>query len=155
MRWSIFIVLFTVFLIVPTIQAADSFEATACRSGTITMVHASKELMVLSVELKGLLQSDTEMLNNVSEICVGTMKRMGEKTTQMGYCKYLYPNGDINVVEFDGVRNSGNVKFLLGTGKWANIKGSGTWQNIQRVKPIVKGTFQNCIKLKGSYKLPK
>jgi len=155
MKRLIFTAVITIFFFTSVAQAAESFEATACRSGTATMVQASKELMVLSFVLKGMLQSNSEMLHHVSEVCTGTIKRMGEETTQMGYCKYLYPNGDINVVEYDGVRNGGNWKYLLGTGKWENIKGSGTWQMIKRAKPIVQGTFQNCIQLNGSYELPK
>jgi hypothetical protein len=49
-------------------QAAESFESKACRSATITMVQNSKELVISSFELKGILQSNTnaEILNNVS-----------------------------------------------------------------------------------------
>jgi len=155
MKRLIFAAVITSFLFASLAQAAESFEATACRSGTATMVQASKELLVMGFELKGMLQSNTEMLNHASEVCVGTIKRIGEETIQMGFCKYLYPNGDINVVEWDGARNGGNWKYLLGTGKWENIKGGGTWQMIKRAKPIVEGTFQNCIDLKGSYELPK
>lgn len=155
MRRSLFTALITLLLFPPIIQAADTFEATACRIGTMTMVQGSKELMILGFELKGILQSNTEMFKNASEICVGTMKRMGDETNQAGYCKYLYPNGDINVVEWDGAANEGKWQYLLGTGKWQNIKGGGKWRNIQRAKPIVEGTFQNCIILDGSYELPK
>ncbi len=152
---SLFILFFTILLIAPEIQAAEPFEATACRSGTMTVVQGSKELMILGLELKGILSGTTEMFNNTSEICVGTFKKTGDEVTQMGYCKYLYPNGDINVVEWDGSRNEGKWKYLLGTGKWENIKGGGTWKNLQRAKSIADGTFQNCIMLNGTYELPK
>lgn len=152
---SLFIALLTLLLFSPAIQAADPFEATACRSGTMTVVQGSKELMILGVELTGILRSNTEMLNNTSEICVGIFKKMGDEVSQMGYCKYLYPDGDTNVVEWDGSRNEGKWKYLLGTGKWQNIKGGGTWKNIQRAKSIADGTFQNCIMLNGTYELPK
>jgi hypothetical protein len=122
MKGLLLIVSFTL-LFVPSIQAADSFESTACRSGTMTMVQGSKELMILGFELKGILQSNTEMFKNASEICVGTIKRMGDETMQMGYCRYLYPDGDINVVEWNGAANGGKWQYLLGTGKWQNIKG--------------------------------
>ena len=76
------------------------------------------------------------------------------KLTQRGFCKYLYPNGDINIIEWDGKANGGNWKFLLGTGKWEGIKGGGTWSIIQRAKSIAPGTFQNCRMMKGTYELP-
>jgi hypothetical protein len=152
---TLFILFFTILLFVSEIQAAEPFEATACRSGKMTVVQGSKELMILGVELTGILRSNTEMFNNTSEICVGIFKKMGDETIQMGYCKYLYPDGDINVVEWDGSRNEGKWKYLLGTGKWENITGGGTWKNLQRAKSIADGTFQNCIMLNGTYELPK
>lgn len=155
MTRSILFALISILLFSSAIHAAELFEATACRSGKMTVVEGSKTLMILGVELKGILRSDTEMFNNTSEICVGTYKKIGDEVTQSGYCKYLYPNGDINVVEWDGSRNEGKWNYLLGTGKWENIKGAGTWKNLQRAKSIAKGTFQNCIELKGSYELPK
>jgi hypothetical protein len=121
------------------------------------MVHNSNELMILGVEIKGMLRSNTdpEILNNVSEICVGIYEKMGDEITQSGYCKYLYLNGDINVVKWEGNSKGGEWKFLLGTGKWENIKGGGTWSMLQRAKPIAAGTFQNCISIKGTFELPK
>ena len=145
------------FVFISTAQAADSFESTACRSGTSTMVQYSKELMIMGFELKGMLRSNTntEILNNVSEICVGIFKKEGDEITQSGYCKYMYTNGDINIVEWDGNSEGGDWKFLLGTGKWENIKGGGTWSMLQRAKSITEGTFQNCMMIKGTFELSK
>jgi hypothetical protein len=67
----------------------------------------------------------------------------------------MYPNGDVNVVEWDGAANDGKWQFLSGTGKWENIKGGGTWKVIQRPKPIVEGTFQGCMTITGTYELKK
>jgi hypothetical protein len=83
------------------------------------------------------------------------MKKFGDEITQRGFCKYMYSNGDINVLEWDGSANDGKWQFLLGTGKWEGIKGSGTWKVIQRVKPIVEGTGQNCMTITGAYELKK
>jgi len=51
--------------------AADSFESMACRSATITHFQNSKELVILNIELKGVLQSksNSEILNT-SRKCV-------------------------------------------------------------------------------------
>ena len=146
-----------IFLFVPAVQAADSFESVACRSGTATFIQNTKELFIMGFELKGILQSksNAEILNNVSEQCVGTTKRAGEEAVQKGFCRYMYPNGDVNVVEWDGGANDGKWQFLSGTGKWENIKGGGTWKALQRPKPIAEGTFQNCITITGTYELKK
>ena len=154
---SFLIAIFVIFLFVPTVQAGDAFESTACYSGTMTMVHNSKELTVMSFECKGIVRSNTnsEIFNNVSEMVVGLMCKMGDEITQRGFAKYLYPNGDIIVMEWDGKANDGKWKFLLGTGKWKDIKGSGTWSILQRVKSIAPGTFQGCRVFKGAYELSK
>lgn len=153
-KYLSFICLIAFLIFTPIIRAADTFEATTCRSGSMTMVQSGNEIMILGFELKGITQSDSEMFKNASEICVGTLKRMGNESTQLGYCKYLYPNGDINLIEWDGAANNGKWQYLFGTGKWQNIKGGGTWRNIQRAKAISEGTFQNCITMEGSYELP-
>ena len=146
-----------IFLFMSAVHAADSFESLACRSGTTTYIQNTKELVIMSFEVKGILQSksNAEILNNVSEQCVGTLKRAGGEAIQRGFCRYLYPNGDINVVEWDGGANDGKWQFLSGTGKWENIKGGGTWKANPRPKPIVEGTIQNCITITGTYELKK
>ena len=151
------IIFFAIFVFVPTAQAANSFESTGCVSGTMTIIQNSKELMVSSYELKGMARSNTnsEIFNNVSEMCVGIFKKTGGEITQSGYCKYMYLNGDINIIEFDGKSKGGNWKFLLGTGKWKGIKGGGTWIMLQRAKSVAPGTIQNCRMIKGAYELPK
>ena len=151
------VVFFVLFVFIQMAHAADPFESTICASGTITIVHGSKELTVMSFELKGIALSNTnsEIYHNASERCVGINRQMGGEWTQSGYCKYLYPNGDFQIGEFKGNMNGGEWKFLLGTGKWEGIKGGGSWSPLQRAKPIVPGTFQNCRNIKGTYKLPK
>ena len=154
---SFLVILLAIFVFIPAVQASDPFESMACRSGTATVVNNSKELMIMGLELKGMLLSNTnsEMLHNVSEICAGIFERAGNEIKQSGYCKYMYLNGDINIVKWDGNSKGGDWEFLLGTGKWENIKGGGTWSMLQRAKPIESGTFQNCMMIKGTYELPK
>jgi hypothetical protein len=154
---SFLITLFAIFVLIPTVQAADPFESTVCVSGTMTMLHNSKELMAFSFELKGMVLSNTnsEIFNNASEMCVGLWSRMGDEITQRGFCKYLYPNGDINIIEWNGGANGGEWKFLSGTGKWEGIKGGGPWSILQRAKSIAPGTVQSCRKIEGTYELPK
>ena len=151
------IALFAIFVFVSTTQAQEAFESTACYSGTATMLYSSKELTVMSFELKGIVRSNTnsEIFNNASEMVVGQACKMGDEITQRGFAKYLYLNGDVIIMEWDGKANDGTWKLLLGTGKWEGIKGSGTWSILQRVKPIAPGTSQGCRVFKGTYELPK
>jgi hypothetical protein len=153
---SFLITFFAIFVFIPTIQAAEPYESTICGSGTMTVIHGSKELMVMSFEFKGIARSNTnsEIYNNASEWCVGIFRQMGDEWTQSGFCKYLYPNGDFHIGEWEGNINGGEWKFLLGTGKWEGIKGGGSWSVLQRAKSIAPGTFQHCRIIKGTYELP-
>lgn len=146
-----------IFIFIPTVQAQESFESTACVSGSANAIHMSKDMMLTSFDLKGMVRSDSnsEFLNNVSEWCVGLFSNVGGKISQRGFCKYTYLNGDINLIEWDGEANGGNINFIYGTGKWEGIKGKGTWNMIQRAKPASQDTMQSCRKLMGTFELPK
>lgn len=154
---SFLITLFAIFVVIPTIQAAEPFESTMCASGTMTVIHSSKELTVIGFELKGIARSNTnsEIYHNASEWCVGVLRQMGDEWAQNGYCKYLYPNGDYHIGEWSGDAKGGNWKFVFGTGKWEGIKGGGKWSMLQRAKPIAPGTAQNCRIIEGTYELTK
>lgn len=154
---SILILLLAMAIFIPTVQAQESFESTSCVSGTANVIYMSDEIMLSSADMKGMVRSDSnsEFLNDVSEWCVGLFSKVGDKISQRGSCKYVYPNGDINLIEWDGEANGGNLKFIFGTGKWEGIKGEGTWNIIKRANSVAPGTFQNCRKIKGTYELPK
>ena len=66
---TILIVLLAMAIFIPAVQAQDSFESTICASGISTVIHSSKELMVMGFELKGIARSNTnsEIYNNASE----------------------------------------------------------------------------------------
>ena len=151
------IALSAIFVFIPPTQAQEAFESTVCCSGTMTMIHNSKELTIFSIDLKGVARSVTnsEIYNNASEWCVGIVRITGETIEQRGYCKYLYPNGDITIGEYEQNIRGGEWRFLMGTGKWQGIKGGGTWTSLLRAKPIAPGTFQSCRTIKGTYELPK
>ena len=154
---SILITIFAMVISISTVQAQESFESTSCVSGTANPIHMSKDIMLSSADMKGMVRSDSnsEFLNDVSEWCVGLFSKVGDKISQRGSCKYVYPNGDINLIEWDGVADDGKLKFIFGTFKWEGIKGEGTWNIIKRAKSIAPATFQNCRKIKGTYELPK
>jgi hypothetical protein len=146
-------------VLIPSVQAADEFEATSCRSGTYKVIFKNEDVRISTFEVTGIVKNNTnsEILNNVSEMSTGVNYRNGEKTKMNGYAKYLYGNGDFNIMEWenDGSRSSGTWRFILGTGKWNGLKGGGTWQVGDRAKSIAEGTFQNCLIMKGTYELPK
>ena len=132
----------------------------SCRSGTVTMLSASKELTIYSYDIKGidLGAKGDKTFENFTHRCVGVsaIKGGGGERLTKGYCKYMDPDGDFFIVSWDGPIGKEPLPFdvIHGTGKWKGIKGSGTVIPITRGKPIAKGTFQMCIEVTGTYELP-
>ena len=153
---------FIAFCFVMFLPVANAEEKTinivSCRSGTTTMLTASKELVVFGVELKGIdrdLNAD-KVFENYTHMCVGAIRIMGGEQISKGYCKYMAPDGDFFIVSFDGVGGAKPLpwEFIYGTGKWKGVKGGGTAKYITRGKPIVEGTSQSCMEILGTYELP-
>lgn len=157
----IIICLLSLILLLPVANAEEKpMNLISCRSGTVTMLSASKELTVYSYELKGidLGAKGDKTFENFTHRCVGVSAikgGTGERLTK-GYCKYMDPDGDFFIVSWDGSIGKEPLPFdvIQGTGKWKGIKGSGTVIPITRAKPIAKGTFQMCIEVTGTYELP-
>lgn len=155
MKRIFFIVISIVLICVPMAQAESPVDSTACVSGDMTSLYTSDEAGMMSFEIKGIVLSnnESEILNNVSERCVGVFIRLGKEVSQNGYCTYVYPNKDIQLLEWKGVSGSGEWKFVYGTGKWKGVTGGGTWKNINPVQPAAPDTFQICRSIIGSYEM--
>ncbi len=136
----------------------QDLDFTGCRSSTSTILSATKELVVLSFDLKGIDRSNHEnkLFDNFSHNCNGVYMVAGEKTSGNGFCKYMAPDGDFTVLEWKntGTRGKGTWTFLHGTGKFKGITGGGDYDTVARAKPIVKGTVQTCIRVTGTMDLP-
>jgi len=145
------------------LQVADAEEKTiditSCRSGTINMLTASKDLTVYGIELKGITRSNHENKfgDNFTDKCIGVIRAKPGERMGNGYCKYLDPNGGIFIVGWAGPggKEGGTWKFLHGTGKWKGITGGGKYWQITSGKPIESGTFQYCTQITGTFDLPK
>jgi hypothetical protein len=139
-----------------SITYSEPYDLTNCFCGESTMVVASKELVVMGYELKGIVQDnlDTKVFANMSFQCVGITKIVAGKPTGQGICKFMDKDGDYLVGETTSAGAKGTWKAFYGTGKWKGITGSGTNMYITNSNPIVKGTFQNCTRATGTYELP-
>ncbi len=146
-------------LLIPVVNAEEKpMNIMSCRSGTTTMLTASKELVVFGFELKGIDQDlkEDKVHENYTHICVGTIRILGGEQISKGYCKYMAPDGDFFIVSFDGVSGGKPLpwEYIYGTGKWEGVKGGGTATTMTRGKPIAEGTFQSCMEISGTYELP-
>ena len=145
------------FCIFIPVANAEPYDITNCWSGESIMLVASEELVVMSYDLKGICRDnlDTKAFDNMTFQCVGTSKIVAGKPTGNGYCKFMDKDGDLLVGETTSAGPEGTWKALYGTGKWKGITGSGKNMYITNSKPIVEGTFQNCMGSTGTYELPK
>ena len=158
LRASVIALLGLAFLAPVTQAGKKSLEITACRSGTVTMLSASKEATMLIIDSKGVtVPGGPSIYDNHSNRCIGVISIIKGKRTANGYCKFMSPNGDYNLLEWKGSGKSGEGtwKYLYGTGKWKGIKGGGKYKRIARGKPIAKGSYQQCLRVTGKYELPK
>ena len=154
------ICLLSLVLVIPLVHAEEKpVKILSCRSGDVSILSASKELTVLSFELKGIdqgLDGDTTF-ENFTHRCMGIQRIKGGEVWSVGNCKYMDPDGDFFIVEWDGQSGGKPLpwQYIQGTGKWKGIKGGGTAQGVTEGKPIADGTFQSCTKIIGTYELPK
>lgn len=147
-------------LLAPMANAEEKpINIVSCRSGTTTMLTASKELIVYGYELKGIdqdLKAD-KIFENYTHQCVGSTRILAGEMLTKGYCKYMAPDGDIFIVSYDGIMGKEKPlpwEYIGGTGKWKGVNGGGTVKAITSGKPIAEGTFQYCIEVSGTYNLP-
>ena len=151
-------IVFGLVIHIPVAQAETPYDITPCSSGTITMLSQSKELTILSFDVKGIARSNHE--NKVFDNCtfhhVSVMRIIAGKVNRLGYTKFMDPDGDCFFVEVsrDGGQSS-VTKLLHGTGKWKGITGSGKLTSIARGKPIMPGTYQGCGSHTDTFELPK
>ena len=141
----------------PVYAMAEDFECTQCCSGTFTLFHGSKELMpVLYMEESGIMMSNSEskFLDNATHHYKGVQRGFGEKRTGYFYGKIMNQDGDIIIVESSYTYPGHEAKFLEATGKYKGITGGFKATRLATGKSIMKGTYQFCRKIKGTFELP-
>ena len=138
-----------------------SIDYTQCYAGVVNLLHASKELTSGSYDLKGIVRSNTDdkTLDNQTMHCVGAFANVGGNVTDSGYCKFVSGENDSYVGTYvrtstDPKTQQGTWRLLGGTGKWQGITGEATYLNSIGHRPVAPGTFQQCGRVTGKYRLP-
>lgn len=158
LRWSVLSVIgLSLFIVVSFAQAQQPYEITCCGGGTVTMLYSSKDLTILSQDLKGISQSNhsNKTFDNCTWHMVGLVRIENGKAHWYQYRKYQDPDGDTFAAELSGIDNEGTFKFLQGTGKWSGITGEGKAWTTARGKAIMQGTQQYCGRSRGVFELKK
>ena len=145
------------FLLISIVQAEEPYDLTMCMSGQVSMLIASKELVIYNFQADGMTMSNHEnkKFHGMSYRCLGTSRTENDVQNSVSYCKYMDADGDLIVGTGIRSEKEGTWKFLYGTGKWQGITGGGPiGVPVASGKPISEGTFQVCQRAKGTFKLP-
>ncbi len=154
-------IVFGLAISIPIARAQQPIDITYCLSLTTTMVSDTPELSIHSFDFKGIARSNLEnkTFDNLTFHGIGVGRDLADKKRHAyGYIKFMDPDGDILVTENLHTLDAGpdsDWNFLQGTGKWKGIKGGGKLRSVAGGKPITPGTVQGCIRMTGTYELPK
>lgn len=143
-------------------QAADlpkegKFDFTACWSGTANMVQFSKTQFAFGYEMTGTTRSNPPgaMFDKHSYRCIGTNASFDKKPHAITVCEAVDKDGDKRLTFFEqGVDGKVHRQFIAGTGKYEGmIETNAAVEPLGPFPTIKPGTFQNCNRQTGSYKL--
>lgn len=156
-----FAIVFGLPVSIPMARAQQPIDITYCLSLTTTMVSETQELSIHSFDFKGIAQSNLEnkAFDNLTFHGIGVGRDQADKKLHgYGYIKFPDPNWDIFLTENLRTLDVGpeaDWNFLQGMGKRMGIKGGGKLRTVAGGKPIIPGTLQGCIRMTGTFELPK
>ena len=162
MKRTLYLVTAALLAVAATARAADlpnegSYDFTGCWSGTSSMVAFSKTHWGLSYEMTGATRSNPPggMFDKQSFRCVGTNARFDKQPHGNTICEAVDRDGHKRLTYFEtGADGKIDRRFIAGTGKYEGM--SETSGGIEQLGPfptIKPGTFQNCNRQTGTYKL--
>jgi hypothetical protein len=139
-------------------QAQHAVEHLTCRAGTIHPLAQADKLFVWQLDHRGVTQAAPgDPFDGFTQRCIGTVANVEGKLAANGWCRNVDPKtGDWTLVSWVGSDKPGvgTWAFQHGTGKWKGISGGGSYEPLGPTRPVEAGTYQNCARIKGSYRLP-
>ena len=149
-------------MFIPFAQAQQSIDITDSVFAKIIVLSESKELLIMSSEVWGMVASNNEnkIFENLTSHCVAIRKFVADKQMKsLTYTKFMDSDGDFFVVETVGdaleIGPEGKWVFWEGTGKWKGIKGGGKAWFTARGKAITSDTFHGRVRMTGTFEMPK
>jgi len=140
-------------------HAQQAFEHTTCRAGTVTVLAQAEKMIVWSLDHRGVnVSSDAaKLFDGFTQRCVGVVANVGGMNSGNGWCRNVDPKtGDWTLVDWTASDKpgSGTYTFRHGTGKWKGATGGGTYESLGQTRPVDAGTYQNCVRIKGTISIP-
>jgi len=133
-----------------------SYDFTGCWSGVSNLIAFSKTHWAFTYEQTGTTLSNPPggFLDNRSFRCVGMFTSFGGKTTNSTVCESFAVDDGKILTHFSST-SDGKVtrEVVQGTGKYEGLVSTGIAQPLGPFPSAKAGTFQNCNRQTGSYKL--
>jgi hypothetical protein len=153
-------VLVTVMSVGPAVAAdmpkEGPYDFTSCWSGVSNVIAFSKTQSALSYEMTGAVLSNPPggMFDKQSFRCVGMNTSLDGKNTGTTVCEAIDKDGDKRLTYFS-LTSDGKIirEHVAGTGKYEGMVSSGTVTPLGPIPVIKAGTFQDCNRQTGTYKL--
>lgn len=141
-----------------TASAQVSYEHTTCRAGTVSVLAQADKMIVWTLDHKGVSIGDNanSPFHGFTQRCVGTVANIEGRAAANGWCKNVDPNsGEWTVVDWTAGDKPGHGTWSIryGSGKWKGATGGGTYEPLGPTKPVEAGTYQNCVRVKGTLKM--
>ena len=157
-----YILVSIIFTFAPSAFAAEppkegSYDFTSCWSGISNAITFSKTHNSSSYELTGTIRSNTPggMFDKETFRCVGMNASLGGKNTGSTVCEAIDADGGNKRLTYFSLGSDGKVtrEFIVGTGKYEGMVTTGTVEPLGPFPVIKAGTFSNCNRQTGTYKL--
>ena len=142
------------------VRAADlpkegTYDYIACWSGVSNLISFSKTHVAFSYEMTGSNRSNPPggLFDMNSFRCVGSNAVFGKRTSGIATCEAVDRDGDKRLAFFTVSDGKVVRENVIGTGKYEGMVAEGTVQPLGPFPTIKAGTFQNCNRQTGTYKL--
>ena len=131
------------------------YDFTACWSGVNSVIAFSKTHSAFSYEMTGVVRSDPPggLFDKNTFRCVGMNYSLDGKAGGTVVCEAVDPDGDKRLTFFTIAGDKVVRENVTGTGKYDGMVASGTVAPLGPFPTIKPGTFQNCNRQMGTYKL--
>jgi hypothetical protein len=133
-----------------------NYDFTSCWSGVSNAIAFSKTHSASTYEMTGTTNSNPPggFLDKRSYRCIGMTTSFGGKATNIAVCESFGMDED-KILTYFSLASDGKVtrEVVAGTGKYEGLVSSGVAQPMGPFPVIKPGTFQDCNRQTGTYKL--
>lgn len=138
---------------------AQMTDHVQCRAGTASVLAQDEKKIVMLIDHRGVAQGGDakDPFHGSTQRCIGVLSNFDGTVSANGWCKQIHPQtGDWLVLDWVNANTPGKGTWTIrhGVGKWKGVAGGGTYESLGQTRPVEVGTYQNCIRVKGSLSIP-